>query len=124
MGDFGIYRDLHRHRMLTQERQLLSTRYGYWTPTEILDTPMEKPYREAMEQAQETYELLAADFPEEAQYVVLWPIMCVGTSMLICELFNGYASCALRRRGISVYRYWRKSWQSGSSKLSLFLRAS
>lgn len=70
VGDFGIYRDLHRHRMLTQERQLLSTRYGYWTPTEILDTPMEKPYREAMEQAQETYELLAADFPEEAQYVV------------------------------------------------------
>ncbi|MBN2585120.1 FAD-dependent thymidylate synthase [Patescibacteria group bacterium] len=28
-ADFGIYRDLHRHRMLTQERQLLSTRLGF-----------------------------------------------------------------------------------------------
>ena len=35
LGDYGMYRDLHRHRMLTQERQPLSTRYGYDTPNEI-----------------------------------------------------------------------------------------
>lgn len=70
VGDFGIYRDLHRHRMLTQERQLLSTDYGYYTPEEVLDTPMEKEYREAMEMAKETYETIAHELPEEAQYVV------------------------------------------------------
>lgn len=68
--DFGIYRDLHRHRMLTQERQLLSTDYGYFIPEEILDTPMEKSYREAMDIAKEVFDLIAEELPEEAQYVV------------------------------------------------------
>lgn len=70
IGDFGIYRDLHRHRMLTQERQLLTTDYGYFTPEEILDTPMEKSYREAMDIAKEVFEMIAQELPEEAQYVV------------------------------------------------------
>ena len=39
LGDYGMYRDLHRHRMLTQERQPLSTRFGYDTPDENLGTP-------------------------------------------------------------------------------------
>lgn len=70
LADFGIYRDLHRHRMLTQERQLLTTNYGYFIPEEILDTSMEKTYREAMEDARETYKKIAEELPEEAQYVV------------------------------------------------------
>lgn len=70
IGDFGIYRDLHRHRMLTQERQLLTTEYGYWVPEEILHTPMEKPYREAMDEAREVHARIAEELPEEAQYVV------------------------------------------------------
>lgn len=69
-ADFGIYRDLHRHRMLTQERQLLTANYGYWIPHEIVETPMEKIYRDAIEQAGETYQRIAQEFPEEAQYVV------------------------------------------------------
>lgn len=70
LADFGIYRDLHRHRLLTQERQWLTCRYGYFIPDEILDTPMERPYREAMERARATYERIAVELPEEAQYVV------------------------------------------------------
>ncbi|MCC5832164.1 MAG: FAD-dependent thymidylate synthase [Chlamydiales bacterium] len=70
IGDFGIYRDLHRHRMLTQERQLLTTDYGYYIPEEILDTPMEKSYREAMDIAKDVFDLISEELPEEAQYVV------------------------------------------------------
>jgi thymidylate synthase ThyX len=70
VADFGIYRDLHRHRMLTQQRQLLTTDYGYWIPEEILETPMEKPYREVMEQAKNSHQRIADELPEEAQYVV------------------------------------------------------
>lgn len=70
LADFGIYRDLQRHRMLTQERQLLTCNYGYYMPAEILDTPMEKEYRDAMELAEKTYSKIAAELPEEAQYVV------------------------------------------------------
>jgi len=70
VSDFGAYRDLQRHRMLTQERQLLSCDFGYYIPEEILGTKMEMPYREAMQKAKETYDRIAVDLPEEAQYVV------------------------------------------------------
>lgn len=68
--DFGAYRDLQRHRMLTQERQLLTTHLGYEIPEQLLDTPMEKTYVEAMERAKDAYEQISIEFPEEAQYVV------------------------------------------------------
>jgi len=70
VADFGIYRDLQRHRMLTQERQLLSCDIGYYIPQEILGTEMEDPYRLGMETAKETYARIAEELPEEAQYVV------------------------------------------------------
>lgn len=70
VADFGAYRDLQRHRMLTQERQLLSCDLGYVVPAEIRDTPMEKPYCEAMDQAKHAYDQIAQELPEEAQYAV------------------------------------------------------
>lgn len=69
-ADFGIYRDLQRHRMLTQERQLLTCEYGYYTPKEILGTEMEKDYENAMKQAKKAFDTIAQELPEEAQYVV------------------------------------------------------
>lgn len=69
-ADFGIYRDLHRHRMLTQERQPLTTHYGYWIPEDIVHTSMEKPYRDAMEMASLAYKRISEELPEEAQYVI------------------------------------------------------
>ena len=70
VADFGIYRDLQRHRMLTQERQMLTCDLGYYVPEEIQDTEMEKDYREAMDRAKDVYDKIAADLPEEAQYIV------------------------------------------------------
>lgn len=70
LADFGVYRDLHRHRMLTQERQLLSCNFGYYTPPEIVGTDMEKDYHEAMEKARTAYDTISSELPEEAQYIV------------------------------------------------------
>lgn len=70
VADFGIYRDLQRHRMLTQERQLLTCNYGYYIPSEIKDTEMEAPYKEAMDLAKEVYDKIVVELPEEAQYIV------------------------------------------------------
>ena len=70
VGDYGIYRDLQRHRMLTQERQLLSTRYGFEKPEEIEEAGLGEIYDEAMLQAAEAFDQLQKDFPFEAQYVV------------------------------------------------------
>ena len=70
LADFGVYRDLHRHRILTQERQRLSADHGYYTPPEIHGTDMEKDYHEAMERAKQAYDTIASELPEEAQYIV------------------------------------------------------
>lgn len=70
LADFGVYRDLHRHRILTQERQLLSCNYNYYVPAEIIGTEMEADYREAMERGRSAYDAIAQELPEEAQYVV------------------------------------------------------
>ncbi len=70
LTDFGVYRDLHRHRLLTQERQLLTCDYGYFTPPEIAGSGLEAEYHEAMHKAKETFDTIATELPEEAQYVV------------------------------------------------------
>lgn len=70
VSDYGAYRDLQRHRLLTQERQWLTCDYGFIVPPEIKDTPFEEEYCQAMYQAKEVYDLIAAELPEEAQYVV------------------------------------------------------
>lgn len=70
VADFGVYRDLHRHRMLTQERQLLSCDLGFYTPPEIVGTNMEAEYKTALEKAKKAYDTIAGEFPEEAQYIV------------------------------------------------------
>lgn len=70
VADYGVYRDLQRHRILTQERQLLTCNYGYCVPDEIRDTALEPTYHEAMAQAKEVYDTIAKELPEEAQYVV------------------------------------------------------
>ena len=69
-GDFGMYRDLHRHRMLTQQRQPLTARLGFETPEEIAGAGLQAPFAAAMARAGEAYERIAVDFPEEAQYAV------------------------------------------------------
>lgn len=70
VADFGVYRDLHRHRALTQERQLLSCNLGFYVPPEIVGTEMETEYCQALKKAKEAYDKIADELPEEAQYVV------------------------------------------------------
>jgi hypothetical protein len=70
LGDYGMYRDLQRHRMLTQERQPLTTSYGYDTPDEIEDAGLGAEYHRTMSSSAEAFETIAKDFPHEAQYVV------------------------------------------------------
>ncbi|MBN2144959.1 MAG: FAD-dependent thymidylate synthase [Candidatus Aureabacteria bacterium] len=70
LADFGMFRDLHRHRILTQERQKLSTSLGYMVPEDVLMSGLEKPYRSALDQAASAYEKINVHFPHEAQYVV------------------------------------------------------
>ena len=70
VGDYGSYRDLQRHRILTQERQRLTTRLGYTIPGSLVDAGLENPVRKVLEKAASAFEVLEERFPQEAQYVV------------------------------------------------------
>jgi thymidylate synthase ThyX len=70
LGNLGSYRDLHRHRILTQERQDFTTIHGYDTPPEIEEGGFKPAFDDCMAQAAALYEEIYRDFPAEAQYVV------------------------------------------------------
>jgi thymidylate synthase ThyX len=69
-GNYGAYRDLHRHRILTQERQQLNPYHGYEIPHEIIEAGFEKEFRAVMDKTKEVYEKIAKKYPKEAQYVI------------------------------------------------------
>ena len=54
--NFGMFRDLHRHRILTMERQLLYTRHGYDIPAEIINLGIAKDFKDCMYKCNEIYE--------------------------------------------------------------------
>jgi thymidylate synthase ThyX len=68
--NYGMFRDLHRHRLLTMSRQLLSTKYGYDIPEEINELGIEKDYSDCMYHSADTYKLISSTMPTEAQYAV------------------------------------------------------
>jgi len=71
VANFAAYRDLHRHRMLTQERQLLGTALGYDLPPELVELGMADRFKEAIDQATTAHAAMRRDLgPALAQYVV------------------------------------------------------
>ena len=70
LGDYGGFRDLQRHRMLTIEWQDLTTRHGFEVPEELEDVGVAYDYRAAMERSAALYEQLLPDHPVQAQYAV------------------------------------------------------
>jgi thymidylate synthase ThyX len=71
VANFAAYRDLHRHRMLTQERQLLGTSLGYDTPPGLVELGMKDAFNRAVDAAAQVHSRLERDLgPALAQYVV------------------------------------------------------
>jgi thymidylate synthase ThyX len=70
LGNLGLYRDLHRHRILSQERQDFTTIHGYDIPQEIEEAGFKSEFDRCMEAAAKVYEKIRRDLPLEAQYVV------------------------------------------------------
>jgi thymidylate synthase ThyX len=70
-ANFGAYRDLQRHRLLTQERQLLGTWLGYDVPPDLDGYRLADPFRQALDQAAEAHRQLDDRLGSDlAQYVV------------------------------------------------------
>ncbi len=66
----GAYRDLHRHRMMTQERQLFSTHHGYDVPGELEEAKLLDEFVEPLERARTLFDKIEPYDEELAQYVV------------------------------------------------------
>lgn len=71
LSDYGAFRDLQRHRLLTIEWQRLTTRYGYDTPEVLVDLGLDGEWHAALAEAADLYEQVrGAHGWDVAQYVV------------------------------------------------------
>jgi thymidylate synthase ThyX len=69
--DYGAFRDLQRHRLLTIEWQPLSPRHGYELPPEIEDAGAAEDWQRVMEESASVHEeLIQHGLAEAAQYAV------------------------------------------------------
>jgi thymidylate synthase ThyX len=70
LADLGAYRDLHRHRVLTQERQTFTVGHGYTIPPEVEAAGLATSYGAALDRTATAFDGVAADLPLAAQYLV------------------------------------------------------
>jgi thymidylate synthase ThyX len=70
LSDYGAFRDLQRHRMLTIQWQPLTSAHGYVLPTDVVDAGLADRFEEAMARSAGLHEALAGPFPAQAPYAV------------------------------------------------------
>jgi thymidylate synthase ThyX len=70
LSDYGAFRDLQRHRLLTIEWQDLSPRHGYVLPEAVADAGLAEAFAESMDRSRDLHDELASRFPAQASYAV------------------------------------------------------
>ncbi len=70
LADYGAFRDLQRHRMLTVDWQQLSPRHGYVRPAAIDVAGCAAGFDEAMERSAMLHDAMVGEFPHQAPYAV------------------------------------------------------
>jgi thymidylate synthase ThyX len=70
VSDYGAFRDLQRHRLLTIEWQPLTVDLGFDVPEVIHDAGLAERYRESLTRSAELFHDVREEFPEQAQYCV------------------------------------------------------
>jgi hypothetical protein len=72
LADYGAFRDLQRHRLLTLDWQPLSARHGYTEPAAIEEAGALDDWRAVMEQSAALYDqLIAHGLHDAAPYAVV-----------------------------------------------------
>ncbi|MDZ7679655.1 MAG: FAD-dependent thymidylate synthase [Acidimicrobiales bacterium] len=70
VADYGAFRDLQRHRMLTIEWQQLNPAHGYTRPPELDAAGVGDEFDEAMERSAALHDAMVGPFPDRAAYAV------------------------------------------------------
>jgi thymidylate synthase ThyX len=68
--DYGAFRDLQRHRLLTIEWQPLSSDLGYDVPEIVTEAGLGAAYEGSLERSRDLFETLRSELPHQAQYAV------------------------------------------------------
>ncbi len=102
--DYGAFRDVQRHRMVTQTNQELGIDHGYCIPEEVKEAGLENIYRECMKRAEESFNNIKKEFPKEASYIV--PLAYRKRTLFKCNLRELYHFIKIRsgKRGHVSYR--------------------
>jgi len=70
VADYGAFRDLQRHRMLTVEWQPLGTDLGFDVPELVEAAGLSARFLESLERSKSLHDALAPYFPEQSAYAV------------------------------------------------------
>jgi hypothetical protein len=70
LSDYGAFRDLQRHRLLTIEWQRLTPYHGYVRPDLIDEAGLAELFDSAMARSAALHDVLRPDYPEQASYAV------------------------------------------------------
>jgi thymidylate synthase ThyX len=70
LSDYGAFRDLQRHRLMTIEWQALTPRHGYLRPELVEQAGGGAAFDEAMDRSAGLFHDLERQFPEQAAYAV------------------------------------------------------
>ncbi|MBO0893769.1 MAG: FAD-dependent thymidylate synthase [Acidimicrobiales bacterium] len=70
VSDYGAFRDLQRHRLLTIEWQPLSTELGFRLEEDLEEAGLADPATESLERSAELHQALLSPFPAQAPYAV------------------------------------------------------
>jgi thymidylate synthase ThyX len=96
VSDYGAFRDLQRHRMLTIEWQPLDTGLGYDVPDAAVEAGVASTFEESMVRSATLHDALAAPFPQQAPYAAALAFrvryvmqMNVREAMHVLELRSG-----------------------------------
>lgn len=70
LSDYGAFRDLQRHRMMTIEWQRLTPHHGYIRPESVDAAGVAAQFDAVMDRSRKLYDDLAETFPHQASYAV------------------------------------------------------
>jgi thymidylate synthase ThyX len=70
LSDYGAFRDLQRHRMLTIEWQQLTPHHGYDIPESVIEAGVENQFEDLLSVSKNLYDALEPSFPDAASYAV------------------------------------------------------
>ena len=70
LSDYGAFRDMQRHRLLTIEWQPLTPYHGYARPDLVDAAGVAAEFDETMERSASLYDALVSDHPSQASYAV------------------------------------------------------